>query len=92
MGRRAEDAGDRRSQGDDAAIVDVALVGAGRIGLPIVRNLVRAGHAVIAYDVRDEREQDVRAVGATWSDHVTGALVLLTVLPGNPEPDPEAPV
>jgi 3-hydroxyisobutyrate dehydrogenase-like beta-hydroxyacid dehydrogenase len=63
----------------------IALVGAGRIGLPVTRHLVNAGHPVTAYDVRPERRPDILAVGATWGEPATETDLLLTVLPGNPE-------
>jgi 3-hydroxyisobutyrate dehydrogenase len=73
----------------DAAAELVAVVGVGRIGLPIVARLARAGYPVRACDVRPEVEAEVRAAGAEWcdsaADAVAGADVLLTVLPGSPE-------
>ena len=67
----------------------VAVLGAGRMGLPIVRALVRDGHVVSVFDVRPEVAESVRAAGAIPADDVSHALagteVLLSVLPGAPE-------
>jgi len=67
----------------------VTVVGAGRIGLPVVGRLVSAGHRVGVVGVRPDREAAVRASGARWAGtslaraHEAGTLV--TVLPGSPE-------
>jgi 3-hydroxyisobutyrate dehydrogenase len=73
----------------DVAAELVAVVGIGRIGLPVVARLAQAGYRVRAHDVRPEVEPEVRAVGAEWaasaSDAVSDADVLVTILPGSPE-------
>jgi len=66
-------------------MVDIALVGAGRIGLPVARHLVAAGHSVRVHDIRGELESTIKAAGATWGRPSAGADVLLTALPGSPE-------
>jgi 3-hydroxyisobutyrate dehydrogenase len=67
----------------------VALIGAGRMGLPMCGNLVSAGHTVTATDLRPEVAGAVTAAGAAWAptahEAVAGAEVVLTVLPGAPE-------
>ena len=67
----------------------MAVVGVGRVGLPVVRRLVAAGFGVRAFDVRAEPGAAVRSAGATWSpsqdEAVDGADMVLTVLPGSPE-------
>lgn len=67
----------------------VALVGLGRMGMPICANLVRAGHDVVATDARADLEGATRAAGACWGPSaraaVKGADVLVTVLPGAAE-------
>ncbi|MGC4940648.1 NAD(P)-dependent oxidoreductase [Kribbella sp. DT2] len=63
----------------------VAVVGAGRIGTPLIERLVAAGHEVTAYDVRAERRTAVEEAGARWSSDLSAAEVVLTVLPGTPE-------
>jgi 3-hydroxyisobutyrate dehydrogenase len=63
----------------------IAVVGAGRIGTPLIERLVAAGHEVTAYDVRPERRTAVEAAGARWSADLTAAEVVLTVVSGTPE-------
>ncbi|KOV73857.1 MULTISPECIES: NAD(P)-dependent oxidoreductase [unclassified Streptomyces] len=67
----------------------ICLIGVGRMGEPVCRRLVLAGHEVRAYDIRPERRAAVRSCGARWSDSAvaaaSGADVLLTVLPGPAE-------
>jgi 3-hydroxyisobutyrate dehydrogenase len=63
----------------------VGIVGLGRMGMPICANLVRAGYAVSAWDLRPGREGDVTRAGAQWGPIATEAEVLLTVLPGPAE-------
>jgi 3-hydroxyisobutyrate dehydrogenase len=59
------------------------------MGMPICANLVRAGHDVVATDLRPELESDVIAARASWADSARaaaeGAEVLFTVLPGPAE-------
>ena len=67
----------------------VGLLGAGRMGAGICASLVRSGHDVLAFDVRAEREEDVRAAGARWAPDASAlagaADVLVSSLPGSPE-------
>jgi 3-hydroxyisobutyrate dehydrogenase len=75
--------------GHNRRMPEVIVVGAGRIGLPLIANLVRAGHLVHAVDVRPDREQPVLWAGARWAGSsvatVSATQVLLTVLPGSAE-------
>lgn len=67
----------------------ITLVGAGRIGLPVVGRLVAAGHRVEVVDLRADLRAEVEAVGAQWSGSSLGQVpvdrLLVTVLPGSPE-------
>jgi 3-hydroxyisobutyrate dehydrogenase len=67
----------------------IGFIGVGRMGLPMCTNLARAGYEVIAGDERPEREQEARAVGASWAGEAqlvaAAAEVLVTVLPGSDE-------
>ncbi|MEV6281968.1 NAD(P)-dependent oxidoreductase [Kribbella sp. NPDC051770] len=63
----------------------VAVVGVGRIGLPLIQRLVAAGHDVLGNDIRAERRAAVEEAGAVWSPTLPSADVLITVLPGAPE-------
>jgi 3-hydroxyisobutyrate dehydrogenase-like beta-hydroxyacid dehydrogenase len=67
----------------------VAVIGIGRIGLPLTTRLVAAGFDVIAHDVRRELSAAARDTGAEWADTAEGAVaateVAITALPGTPE-------
>ena len=71
---------------------DVVVVGAGRMGAPIVGRLVAAGHTVGVRDVRPAVRPAIEAAGAGWlpdqgalHERLAGADVVVTVLPGSPE-------
>ena len=70
-------------------MTSITLVGAGRIGLPVVGRLIAAGHRVEVVDLRADLQADVEAVGAQWSGSSLGQVpvdrLLITVLPGSPE-------
>jgi 3-hydroxyisobutyrate dehydrogenase len=70
-------------------VATVALLGTGRIGLPVARALAARGHRVRAHDVRAELAPAVRAAGAEWAptphEAAAGAATVFTVLPGSPE-------
>jgi 3-hydroxyisobutyrate dehydrogenase len=67
----------------------IAVIGLGRMGLPVCARLVQAGFAVVASDREPGRKVSVEAIGARWAettDAAAGAAeVLITVLPGSPE-------
>ena len=48
-------------------MVTVGLVGAGRMGMPMVGHLVRKGFSVLVYDIDADKRSDVEARGARWS-------------------------
>ena len=64
----------------------IAVLGVGRMGLPIVRHLVAGGHEVVAVDPDADRRAAAVAAGATVADSGVQAAasveVLMTVLPG----------
>ena len=49
----------------------VGLIGAGRMGLPIVGHLVRAGFKVVAHDIDPAKRAAVEAKGAQWAARVS---------------------
>jgi 3-hydroxyisobutyrate dehydrogenase-like beta-hydroxyacid dehydrogenase len=49
------------------AIRTVGVIGAGRMGQPIIGHLVRKGFAVHAHDIEDEKRVAVTKLGATWA-------------------------
>ncbi|MEU1273880.1 NAD(P)-binding domain-containing protein [Streptomyces sp. NPDC005799] len=67
----------------------IALVGAGRMRTPLCGGFVSGGHTVTVSDLRPEREEVVRSLGANWVPSVpitaAGADVLVTVVPGPDE-------
>ena len=67
----------------------VGVIGVGRMGLPVCARLAGAGIRVVAADLEPEREQHVRAAGASWDADTERlarqAAVLITVLPGSSE-------
>ena len=63
----------------------IAFIGAGNMGLPMVRNLLAAGHEVRAYDVSPDALAEAVQAGASeaasLADAVTGAEAVITMLP-----------
>jgi Zn-dependent alcohol dehydrogenase len=82
-----------RGRGD--AVHMIGFLGVGRMGLPMCATLVRAGHTVVAHDLRPERRAQALACGCRWaataSEATAAADVLVTMLPG-PYEVVEAPV
>jgi 3-hydroxyisobutyrate dehydrogenase-like beta-hydroxyacid dehydrogenase len=50
------------------AIKTVGVIGAGRMGLPIIGHMARKGLAVSAYDIDPARQEAVGKLGAKWAD------------------------
>lgn len=67
----------------------VGFIGLGRMGAPMARNVLDAGHAVGVHDARREAAAELEAAGARWvgyaADLAAGADVLVTMLPGPPQ-------
>ena len=63
----------------------IAFIGAGNMGLPMVRNLLAAGHEVRAYDVSPDALAEAVQAGASkaasLADAVIGAEAVITMLP-----------
>jgi 3-hydroxyisobutyrate dehydrogenase len=70
-------------------MTSIAFVGLGNMGLPMVANLIKAGHRVHAADVRREAVEAAvarGAVGAESAAEATGrAEVVITMVPNSPE-------
>jgi 3-hydroxyisobutyrate dehydrogenase len=45
----------------------VGVIGAGRMGAPIIGHLARKGFTVVAFDIDDGRRETVLALGARWA-------------------------
>ncbi len=69
----------------------VAFIGTGTMGLPMARNLARAGVAVVAFDARAETRAALASEGfatATSVADIAGrAPVVITMLPDTPDVD-----
>ena len=63
----------------------IAFIGVGNMGLPMVRNLLAAGHDVRAYDVSPDALAEAVQAGSSeavsLADAVTAAEVVITMLP-----------
>jgi 3-hydroxyisobutyrate dehydrogenase len=68
--------------------VDVAFLGAGAMGLPMARNIARAGHVVRAWNRTRERAEPLAAEGVvvcdTPAEAADGAEALVTMLTDGP--------
>jgi 3-hydroxyisobutyrate dehydrogenase len=67
----------------------IAFIGLGNMGLPMVANLIKAGHRVHAADVRSEAVEAATAQGAvaarSAADATRQAEVVITMVPNSPE-------
>jgi 3-hydroxyisobutyrate dehydrogenase len=64
----------------------IGVLGVGRMGAPIARNLAAAGFAVTVYDNDPQRSAPAgSALAESAKDLAAGADILITVLPGSPE-------
>jgi 2-hydroxy-3-oxopropionate reductase len=66
----------------------VGFIGVGTMGLEMVRNLLKAGHAVHAFDLNEAAVADIVKEGATRAknpaDAAQGADIVVTMLPDTP--------
>ncbi len=63
--------------------MDVGFIGLGSMGLPMARNLLKAGHKVTVYNRTRERAESLRGEGAIVADQIAetcGGDVLITML------------
>lgn len=69
--------------------MQIAFIGLGRMGGPIARRLIAAGHALAVHDVREEAARTQVEMGARYAATPAaaceGADLVLTCLPGPPE-------
>ncbi|MBI1239321.1 MAG: 3-hydroxyisobutyrate dehydrogenase [Alphaproteobacteria bacterium] len=68
--------------------MDIAFIGLGNMGGPMARNLVRAGHAVAAFDLSADAltraEKDGARVATSARDAASSADAVITMLPAGP--------
>jgi len=50
--------------------MDIGFIGLGNMGLPMARNLLKAGHNVTVYNRTRERAESLRGEGAIVADRV----------------------
>jgi 3-hydroxyisobutyrate dehydrogenase len=66
-------------------MANIAFIGLGNMGGPMVANLVKAGHKVTAFDLvaasRDQAKSDGAAIGESAVATVRGADTVITMLP-----------
>jgi 3-hydroxyisobutyrate dehydrogenase len=69
--------------------VNIAFIGLGQMGMPMVRNLLRAGHALRVYDVVPTAVDALVSEGATAAESAIaaarGAELAFTMLPSSPQ-------
>ena len=67
----------------------IAFVGLGIMGKPMAKNLLKAGHSVVVFDVAPAPVADVVAAGGTAAksskEAASQADVIITMLPDGPE-------
>ena len=67
----------------------VGVIGAGRMGLPIIGHLVKAGFKTLASDIDLEKKAEVERRGATWQpvfeNQASTSIGDIAVAPSNPE-------
>ncbi|WP_327584303.1 NAD(P)-binding domain-containing protein [Nonomuraea sp. NBC_00507] len=76
--------------------MNIGFVGLGIMGSPMAANLLKAGHAVTGYDVSAERVDQLAGLGGKGAssvvDAVSGADVVITMLPDSPQVEDVAPL
>lgn len=67
----------------------IAFIGIGNMGLPMATNLLKAGYAVEAFDLRPEAREAIRergaGVAASTAEAASRAEVLISMLPDSPD-------
>jgi 3-hydroxyisobutyrate dehydrogenase len=63
-------------------MLEVGLVGLGRMGVPICANLVRAGYGVRAGDRRPEAAEQAARCGARWVPDLARLAAGVAIHPG----------
>jgi 2-hydroxy-3-oxopropionate reductase len=70
-------------------MTNIAVIGLGIMGLPMAKNLLKAGHAVAGYNRSPERIEQLVAEGgrgaASIADAVADADVIITMVPDSPD-------
>jgi 3-hydroxyisobutyrate dehydrogenase len=71
--------------------MNVGFIGLGKMGGPMARNLINAGHTLVVSDVNEAATAQHRELGATWAatprEVASSSEVVFTSLPGPAEVD-----
>ena len=69
-------------------MTQIAFIGLGNMGLPMARNLIKAGHSLTAYDLVPKAMQEASLAGArtvaSARETLQGAQVVISMLPASP--------
>lgn len=69
--------------------MNIGFIGLGIMGKPMARNLIKAGHKLVAYDIVPAAVEDVAAAGAARGtssrDVASRTELIITMLPDGPE-------
>ena len=67
----------------------IGFIGLGIMGKPMVKNLLKAGHEVLAYDILPANVEDVTGAGANGASSIAGVAkeckLIITMLPNGPQ-------
>jgi len=67
----------------------IGFIGLGIMGKPMVKNLLKAGHEVLAFDIVKENVEDVVAAGAKGASSIANVAkdctTIITMLPNGPQ-------
>ena len=70
------------------AVMDIGFIGLGIMGKPMAKNLIKAGHTLLVYDIVKENVEDVTAAGAKAADSskaiAESCSIIITMLPNSP--------
>ena len=63
----------------------IGFIGLGIMGKPMVKNLLKAGHEVLAFDIIKENVENIVAAGAKGASSITDVVrdctTIITMLP-----------
>ncbi len=69
--------------------MDIGFIGLGRMGMPMVQNLIAAGHTLFVHDINQEACDAAINAGAAWADNPAAlarqAQVVVSSVPGPDE-------
>jgi 2-hydroxy-3-oxopropionate reductase len=76
-------------QKEAAKMSKIGFIGLGIMGKPMSKNLLKAGHSLVVYDIVKEAVEEVRQagaeVGSSPKDVASKAKIIITMLPNSPQ-------